>query len=578
MKYYSLDTTLDGLQLVNPAIKYFYNDLAIIGTAADPQLFQLHTSPLTYFGNNSYDLYKWKPEDIRYYKTNKSFSEISYHQSAGHELGIKISLAENILKNWNAGFDFQRLGAQGFLQRGDPFLSNFDLFTWYHTPDNRYQLFASAIWNTVKNNVNGGVSSDSLVNANNFSNAELLGVGVNLNDASQQWHNHTFSLNQFFDFGKVKRPDDSTVNLPKFRIRHDLTFESSSYHDTDLTGASFFKDHYFSYSTSDSMHYYQFKNKLSLTQFINVGDININYELAGGYQWFQYRYIIDTTLLQTVTDLANTFAEGRINIASKDEKLKLTGGGQYVVNGNNQNSFSFDASAKLTVLKIAILEGGAEQLNHPPSVMEKFYVSNHYFWGNNFENIHTTVYKGGLEIPKYRFKVGVQNITLTNYIYFNAASLPQQSAATSQILQGFLTKDFHYKKFWYIKTWWWQQTNNNTEFHLPKLLSLNSLYYESRVFKNKLPIQIGFDIHYTSHYYSGEYNPAISVFYLQDSIKTNNYPLTDFFVAFKIKTARIFLKLQNLGDILQVKTYYQTPHYPTPGLVFQFGINWRFFD
>jgi len=577
LKYFSFDSTLDDLQLVNPAIKYFYNDLSTIGTASEPQLFQLHTSPLTYFGNSSFDLYKWKPEDIRYYKSNKAYSEISYHQSAGHEQEIKITLEENILKNWSAGFDFHRLGAQGFLNRGDPFHSNFDLFTWYHTPNGQYQVFASAIWNTVKNNVNGGVASDSLVNANDFGNAELQGVSVNLNDATQQWHNHTFSLNHFFDVGKIKS-NDSTLALPKFRIRHDMTFETASYDYSALTDSSFYKNNYFSSASSDSIHYVQFKNKLSLTHFLQIGTVNLNYQLAGGYQWTENRYIIDTTFVQTATKFDNTFAEGRMNITSKDEKLKLTGGGLYVVNGDNLNCFSFDASAHLAISKIAVLNATGEQLNHPLSLMEKFYVSNHYLWWNNFENIHANVFRGDLEIPKFHFRAGIQNNIITSFIYFNDASLPQQSTATSQVLQLFVTKNFHYKTIRFNNTIWWQKTNNDAEIHLPEFLSHNSLYYESLLFKKKLLLQAGFDLHFTSGYYSDAYNPAISVFYLQDSIKTNNYPFADFFVTFKIKTARVFLKLQNIGHDVFAKTYYQTPHYPMPGLVFQLGINWRFFD
>ena len=97
-------------------------------------------------------------------------------------------------------------------------------------------------------------------------------------------------------------------------------------------------------------------------------------------------------------------------------------------------------------------------------------------------------------------------------------------------------------------------------------------------FKHKLPIQIGFDVHYTSSYYSNAYSPAASVFYTQDSKKAGGYTLVDFFVNFRIKSARMFIKLQNAGDNLVANHYFNTPGYPMPGMVFQFGINWRFFD
>jgi outer membrane cobalamin receptor len=106
----------------------------------------------------------------------------------------------------------------------------------------------------------------------------------------------------------------------------------------------------------------------------------------------------------------------------------------------------------------------------------------------------------------------------------------------------------------------------------------HTLFYEDIFFKGKLASQIGFDVHYSSAYFSNAYTPATSVFYQQNSKETNGYALVDFFFNFKIKSARLTFKIQNIGDNIIASNYQNTPYYPMAGTVIQFGVTWRFFD
>ena len=56
------------------------------------------------------------------------------------------------------------------------------------------------------------------------------------------------------------------------------------------------------------------------------------------------------------------------------------------------------------------------------------------------------------------------------------------------------------------------------------------------------------------------------------------FALADIFVNFRIKSARMYLKFENVGDAVFGKGYYLTPHYPMQGMTVQFGVSWRFFD
>src|SRR5438046_1225758 len=85
LSFYSLDTLLDDIEVFNPAIRNFYNDLGNIGSPSDPKLFSLPGNILTETGNHTFDLYKWSPSTVRYYRTNKRYSNLHYHMSAGKE-------------------------------------------------------------------------------------------------------------------------------------------------------------------------------------------------------------------------------------------------------------------------------------------------------------------------------------------------------------------------------------------------------------------------------------------------------------------------------------------------------------
>ena len=91
--------------------------------------------------------------------------------------------------------------------------------------------------------------------------------------------------------------------------------------------------------------------------------------------------------------------------------------------------------------------------------------------------------------------------------------------------------------------------------------------------------RIGLSCRFNTLYYADAYMPATGQFYFQNTKEIGNYPVLDFFVSAKIKTARLFFKIEHLNDgLLAQRDAYELPHYPLPGRAFQFGISWRFFD
>jgi hypothetical protein len=113
---------------------------------------------------------------------------------------------------------------------------------------------------------------------------------------------------------------------------------------------------------------------------------------------------------------------------------------------------------------------------------------------------------------------------------------------------------------------------------IPNFISENSLYYENDLFKKALRLQVGASLYYTSAYYADAYMPVTDQFYLQDKKKYGNYPFVDVFINARIKTVRIFFKMDHINSGFSGKKYVLTPGYPYPERAFKFGVSWRFFD
>jgi hypothetical protein len=577
MKFYSLDTTLDDIEIVQRHVKYFYNNLSNNGSASTEQVLNLHAPLLTELGNYSFDLQRTFTNQIRYYKTNKRFSELTFHQGGGKESQIELTMAQNIFSNWNLGLDFRRLGSLGFLNRGTTFNSNFDAFTWYHTKNERYNLFASALWNSIRDRVNGGITSDSLFNNNDYSNSELGSLEVYLTDATQHRRNHSFSVVQFYHFGYKKALNDSTrKHEPLFKLQTNTEYESGSYTYGDNSDANnFYQNRFFSVTTSDSLHYEQLTNRITLAASpVSLAENKyrlVNAELTAGYQTFELTQLF----INKVTE--NSFAEASLFGSREEKKIDYTLKAKYVYDGDNKDDYSAEANVKIPLLIFGNLQADFFKTLYSPTILQSVYQSNHFAWYVTLDKSEATYYSLKYELPKYHLSLGGSNCSISDYIYFDNVSGPSQFSGPINVKQAFIQKNFHFGKFRLNNTAYWQSVDANV-IPLPDFALHHSLFIEIALFKKKLPTQFGVDVHYTSEYYAPAYNPAVSVFYIQDSVKTNGYALADIFFNFKIKTARVFIKLHNAGDGIIAKGYYLTPHYPMPGRVFQFGLNWRFFD
>jgi len=570
------DSTLTEVSSVDPSKARNYNSLGTLGSALDARVFTPVKDIFLFAGARSFEPYLLKPEDLKYFRSNKRFTEITYHNSSFKEQEIEVVHSQNIKKYWSAGLDFNRLGVRDYTRNSDTYHNRFALYTWYDSPSKRYELFASVIWNTIKNQLNGGLENDTAYIQGNIDNLGLKGVNIALNEAEQRIRKNIYSLSQKFNTGKFH---DSlrTVKSNALQIIHSGRLEKGSYAYSDQEKDSSFYSHFFnnSGSTYDSLHYYNLVNHAGF--LIPASDSsssffrrNFSFSLEGSHQWLNYRQRDDLYF--------NNFGtRGRL-FTKSDTGYCLNASVQYLIAGEQKGAYSMDLLVSSPEYKAGRIYASAGLIRRSPDLVQLNYYSNHFIWENDFGDTYSQSIVAGLYNKNYAFRLEMSIHNLNNFIFVNQNSLPSQYEGSFSVNQVKVIKNFKYKWLHADNSLLFQQTGQENLMPLPSYSGTHSVYLEKRFFKNALNSQIGFQLNYHSSYYSRAYMPATSEFYLQDAVETGDHLNLDFFVHLKIKSARVFLRINNIGDGLVDDSYYQTPYYPQPGRTLCFGLNWRFYD
>ena len=207
------------------------------------------------------------------------------------------------------------------------------------------------------------------------------------------------------------------------------------------------------------------------------------------------------------------------------------------------------------------------------------------FWSNEslqqqyFSDSHQTTIQSATIFWKnnrFNFKLSFTNNLLTNYQYFNNNA--QLIAGSRTITQPYfqLKKDFIFYH-WHFNNLFNYNIVQNSEIPMPAVLYRGQLYYENKLFKKVLLLQIGMQLNYQDKYFAPQWMPVFDYFYNQQ-INFGSQQNLQFFVNAKIKQARIFVKIDNLLQGVDGHGYYIGKYYPLPDRGIKFGISWRFFD
>ncbi|MEY4541052.1 MAG: hypothetical protein RLZZ306_2809 [Bacteroidota bacterium] len=601
-RLYTIDTLMDGVHNYNfvQRNKNLYIDLGNIGTAIRSIFYKAPEQIGTLLGYDAFSLYTFKPSQVRYFNTKSPFSSIIYVPGGNDQDLLQFELSRNIDSLWNIGFNVQRISSNKQLIDRTATADNEAISHWdfmvhsnYQTKNKKYSLLAYFNLSDHNSNDQGGVVQESFTVGEGTSQVtrlrtlqEMLSLGGNrpiLTDASTRDRSYNFHV--YHEYAGYKA----------FQVYQVIDFQTRKVQFIDKNFSSGWQSGFYPYAFSnttttkgirfptdtttaktlilDSLYnesnYTNFEYKTGIKGFYN----GFNYRLHFRQRFFSYTNPLNSAysakpgrnenflglwLNQYFKDSTRFFAEFEYLLGKSDIKI----------NGEFQGKW---------------LNIGGDFKSASPTLVQQLTYNNTLRWDNptssllNVKSINIFGYTS-LKIKGLSLRPSIDLTKISSYIYYDTLSTIRQAKNDIDILRAGLGFDFRKGNF----------STTNQVFVTVKsdaddLIRIPNIFINSRLaynllFKKKLFIQTGVDLHYKSSYFADAYMPAIQQFHLQDKQEILGYLQADVFADMRINRVRIFLKMAHINQGIFNGGYYASPGFAGMGRTLEFGVHWLLFD
>jgi len=373
---------------------------------------------------------------------------------------------------------------------------------------------------------------------------------------------------------------------------HTFTYESKSYKFQQDAENEFFGDALVS-PISDRANLKTMYNEIN-AEFSNrtLGVLKASVNL------YNYNYFFNSTITTDEGFIPNRLKGEEVAIGAKYKKeiggFMLQGGIAYNISGKLTGNI-IDAAASFQINEKNKISASLHSSSRLPDFNFLLYQSDYvnYNWYNtqNFEKERLSSLQFNLESQVWG-NISAKYTITDNYTYFaslandeqadanleNAYIKPFQEANSVNYLKVKYFKEFKFGDWALSNTLMYQNvTQNNEVLNLPTFVTRNTLYFTKHVFKKAMFLQTGITFKYFSSYNMDAYNPLLAEFYTQNREKLGAFPLLDFFINAKVRTARIYLKAEHFNSSFTGNSFYAAPGYPYRDFVIRFGLVWNFF-
>ncbi len=610
-----------------PFIQPWARDLGNPGSPVNNLMFAPEYRVGPTLGYHINDPYRFNPDSLNYYNTNRAYSVFSYQTAGRQEHIASILHTQNIKPNWNFAVEYRKINSPGYykVQRNNH--DNFSLTTTYKSLNKHYMLRAAMVYNKEQHDENGGILYDSVLLDPNYNDRRTLNTAYESNYSttrsavSNVQRDFTVMLQHSYVWGPTdtffdeEDTADYTYSLtPRFSITHNTTIstEQHAYKDyapdsmryVTLFARTFANNGNGYYAPGIDSVYTRQKwvwadNKILFNGFIGKPGKQLLFSAGAGIRYDQFisdpvvRPIPDTPFSESGYDrksLASSYIEGQV----KKEAL-AAGTWEYgaalhlFTSGEYAGNFAMNAAIGKKLGKIlgSFVAGVRQQVGSPP------------YSYSNYENLFTntsfsfsregisTVY-ATIESPRFRLSGGARAHVVSNYIYLAENGLPAQYTVPFTIPQVWLRKVFRVGSFYLDNELVYQVVSDNTPVNVPQVMGRNQFSFEKALFKNALKIATGVECRYNTSYNPAGYTALFNRFFYQATTTISNTPELCVFVNFRIKRFRAFIVGDNLqqqfaknavlytgSPVISRTTGASTiPVYAAPNTMIRFGFSW----
>lgn len=542
----------------------------------------------------AYAPYTILPEDVRFYNTKVPFSQLVYRSAFPmnrEEDYLKVLLTLNANRRVNVGALCNFIYGRGQYQYQASEMLNGGFWTSYD--GDRYELNATAMFNSFKNRENGGIIDNNYIidpeKVIGTSTIQANNIPVNMDQTQSKYRNFTYLLNHRYNFGRyvdnVATAADSTdkVFQPIISIIHTFRAEDArrKYQEMDSIENNFYANNYYSgRHSADSTAFWTIRNTIAVNLNEEFNSL-MRFGLSAFVEYDVKHYGFGHDTITTDKYLQHNLKVGGILSKREGRHIRYHVAGDVFLLGPHIGNFDvngeFTGMFNIKSEPIAITAGAGFK-SYDTFDEYRSYFSNHFAWsGLDYKKQFALDINGRLSFPKRNSSVGVQFRNITNYVYLDHHALPTQLDGNVQVLAVDLKTRIKMWRFYLDAQVVYQLTGNRNVLPLPDVALYGNFFYNDLFFK-VLTFQLGVSVRYHTAYYANVWMPALGQFHLQNELLIGNYPEMNVYANFHLKTVRFFVQFNHWNKGLFGKSYLSMPGYPINPATFQFGLSWNFWN
>ena len=531
-------------------------------------------------------------EDIDYYHVATPMTDLFFKTTFEQGQLLDAALTFNTSRRLNISIAYKGFKSLGKYQYNQAQSGSFRTTTNYETENKRYSLRAHIAAQDIETEENGGLSNKEIQFESGDSNfSDRIKIDVRFADAK----NKILGKRYFLDHGYKlirKEKDSSKAEKTSLAIGHQFNYETKYYAYTQSAQNSYFGEGFLT----------SIEDKATLKTMFNQFSVDFYNATLGALQGsiglYNYNYYFNSILITDTQRIDNQLKGEEISLGAKYSKqiggFRIQGDAKYNLSGSLTGSI-LDASAAYSFNENNTIRFAIHSSSRMPDFNFLLYQSDYrnYNWQNtsNFskQSVNTLLFDLN---SNFWGTLSVKYSTLGNYTYFaadpdqaiiegeeQAGIRPFQEDSSVDHLKVKYAKEFRLGRFALNNTVMYQAVSqSNDVLNVPQLVTRNTLYFSSEVFKKAMYLQTGVTLKYFTSYTMDAYNPILGEFYIQNDEKLGGYPMLDFFINARVQQTRIYLKAEHFNSSFGGNNFYSAPSYPYRDFVIRFGLVWNFFS
>ena len=523
-------------------------------------------------------------DDVVYYDLPTPFTELMYRSVFEQGQLLDAVYSVNTSRQFNFSISRKGLRSLGNYQNFISSSSNFKISTNYFSKNKKYRFRTHYTNQKLFSEQNGGINNSDILNFEN-GNSQFLDRGVfdpNFENAHNEFLGKRFYVDQSYVL--IDKDSISNSNLELF---NSIYLEEKKYKFQQSSSDEFFGDSFVSQEINDKILLNSLNLQAGLIYNSDIfGKINLGLRYASdkysleNYQIDQY---IDNT--QSINSKTTFITAEYLKTFSKIELNAKTE--NFIFGDNKSNMFS--SSIMVQLKNNNSFTANYKLFSSVPNYNFLLHRSNYenYNWNNQFDNTITNSISLGLKLNEI-IDLDVDLISVKKHIQFEKivndladsseySILPVQNNGNLDILKLQLSRKINFGKFSIDSNLLFQKSLSDDIINLPQIVSRNTVYFSTDMFKKALFLQTGFGVKYFSKFYMNGYDPLLSELYIQNEKEIGEFPIIDFFINAKIQQTRLYFKFEHFNSSFTGYNYYSAPNYPYRDFSFRFGLVWNFF-